>query len=146
MPPSATPRQRAFEAAVGRAANPRNPDGSTPSTAVYAPLTRIRTASTGSAAVTSWVPETAESRDFGSENGATTIRSAVSVRLSGATVGSVAAAATAGTADFASSAPPSTEALPVTGLTGGSAATLLNAPEGTLPAEELPATALPDGT
>ena len=49
MPPSATPCHRALAAPVGRAANDRNCDGSTPSTAVEVPLIRILTASMRSA-------------------------------------------------------------------------------------------------
>ena len=50
MPPSATPCHRALAAPVGCAANERNCDGSTPTTAVSDPLIRILTASIRSAA------------------------------------------------------------------------------------------------
>src|SRR5215472_15935531 len=87
IPPPATPSHRAFEAPVGRAANERKTDGSTPSTAVYAPLIRIRTASIRSVAVTPGSRDTAASSLRDSENGATMSRSAWYDRRSGATEG-----------------------------------------------------------
>ncbi len=72
-------------APVGRAANDRNCDGSTPTTAVAAPLTGILTASIRSACTSPGSRDTAVSSPAGSENGATTSRSAWTVRRSGAT-------------------------------------------------------------
>src|SRR5262249_26025186 len=87
IPPLATPSHSAFEAPVGRAANDRNTDGSTPRTAVYAPLIRIRTASTCSVTVTPGSRESAAASFGDSEKGATMSRSACTVRRSGATRG-----------------------------------------------------------
>ena len=62
IPPPATPCQSAFDAPVGRAANSRNTDGSTPSTAVEDPLTDIRTASIRSVATTPGIRPTFAAR------------------------------------------------------------------------------------
>ena len=85
MPPSATPCHRAFARPVGFAANERNCDGSTPTTAVSDPLIRILTASIRSAATMPGSAVTAPSSECGSENGATMSRSAWTVWRSGAT-------------------------------------------------------------
>ena len=85
MPPSATPCHRASAAPVGRAANDRNCPGSTPTTAVSLPLTRILTASIRSAATIPGSRDTAVSSPADSENGATMSRSAWTLRRSGAT-------------------------------------------------------------
>ncbi len=83
--PAATLRHSLSDFAVGRAAKPRNADGSTPSIDTYLPLTLIFAASIGWAATTpgSFLISAAAPR--GSEVGATTSTSAWRSRRSGAT-------------------------------------------------------------
>ena len=123
IPPPATPCQSAFDAPVGRAANSRNTEGSTPSTAVEDPLTGIRTASIRSDATTPGIRPTFAARLSGSENGATMSRSACTVRCSGATWGSAAAMTRSGRASSLAllpmASPGATGADPVDGLTAG---------------------------
>src|SRR3984957_2614972 len=124
IPPPATPRQSAFDAPVGRAANSRNTEGSTPSTAVEDPLTDIRTASIRSAATTPGIRPTSAVSLGDSENGATMSRSAWTLRRSGATLGCAAADGDAmGTASslalFPLASPGGTGAEPVEGRTEG---------------------------
>ena len=83
-PPPATLLHSRLDAAVGRAANPRNADGSTPSIATYLPLTWILAASTDCAAVTPGSFRTCPATPGGSDVGATTSTSACSMRRSGA--------------------------------------------------------------
>ena len=86
-PPLATFCHSRCDLAVGRAANARNADGSTPSIAVSLPFTRILAASTRSAATTPGSFRTAAAMLLRSVVGATTSRSAWSSRRSGATAG-----------------------------------------------------------
>ena len=130
MPPSATPCHRSLAAPVGCAANERNCDGSTPSTAVAAPLTGIRNASMRSACTMPGSLPTAATSPPGSENGATTSRSGWTLRRNGATGARRAAVGwTAGTgepdrsrapAPTVSGTPAMTAAPPVDGRTAGS--------------------------
>src|ERR1022692_1518615 len=84
-PPAATLRHSLLDTAVGRAAKPRNVDGSTPSIATYLPLTWILAASTDCAATTPGSFLTSAAAPGGSPVGATTSTSACSMRRSGAT-------------------------------------------------------------
>src|SRR6266487_1515500 len=121
MPPAATLRHSRSEAAVGRAANERNLDGSTPIIATYLSFTWIRAASIDTAAAMPGSRCTALNVAAGSEALAATITSGSSNFRSGATGGdrAVASSLATGTDNEPERLPPAVTAAGGVVLPGG---------------------------